>query len=112
MPNLAAHGDRAAGLESECAEGLSIAGVRGNGRRLCSRPGEPLQPAQPGVLQRANQAPAAALRSAQLALKKERRFSTPYAWAGFVLHGDWGPIAASAGASGSESKRIAIDPRN
>ena len=59
-----------------------------------------------------HQAPAAALRSAQLALKKERRFSTPYAWAGFVLHGDWGPIAASAGASGSESKRIAIDPRN
>jgi CHAT domain-containing protein/tetratricopeptide (TPR) repeat protein len=34
-------------------------------------------------------APAAALRSAQLALRSQRRFSAPFAWAGFVLQGDW-----------------------
>ncbi|HEY3587629.1 MAG TPA: CHAT domain-containing tetratricopeptide repeat protein [Myxococcaceae bacterium] len=33
--------------------------------------------------------PAEALRGAQLALRKERRFSAPEAWAGFVLQGDW-----------------------
>ena len=34
-------------------------------------------------------APAAALRSAQLSLRQERRWRDPYFWAGFVLQGDW-----------------------
>jgi CHAT domain-containing protein len=38
--------------------------------------------------------PAAALRAAQLELKKARRFSMPYAWAGFRLHGDWAAMTA------------------
>jgi CHAT domain-containing protein len=33
--------------------------------------------------------PAAALRQAQLALAKTTRWSSPYYWAAFVLHGDW-----------------------
>jgi CHAT domain-containing protein len=33
--------------------------------------------------------PAAALRSAQLALQRQRRWAHPYYWAGFVAHGDW-----------------------
>jgi CHAT domain-containing protein len=37
-------------------------------------------------------APAEALRTAQLALRRERRFSAPEAWAGFVLEGDWRPL--------------------
>jgi len=36
--------------------------------------------------------PADALRDAQLALRSQRRFSAPQAWAGFVLHGDWRPL--------------------
>ncbi len=36
--------------------------------------------------------PGAALREAQLSLRKERRFSSPFAWAGFVLHGVWAPM--------------------
>jgi CHAT domain-containing protein/tetratricopeptide (TPR) repeat protein len=36
--------------------------------------------------------PAEALRGAQLALRKQRRFSAPEAWAGFVLQGDWRPL--------------------
>jgi CHAT domain-containing protein/tetratricopeptide (TPR) repeat protein len=43
-----------------------------------------------GMLQR-GQAPAAALRSAQLSLRADPRFSHPYYWAGFVLTGDWKP---------------------
>ncbi len=35
------------------------------------------------------QTPAAALRSAQLSLKEERRWRDPYFWAGFSLQGDW-----------------------
>lgn len=35
------------------------------------------------------QTPAAALRSAQMALASERRWRDPYYWSGFVLHGDW-----------------------
>jgi CHAT domain-containing protein len=38
--------------------------------------------------------PAEALRGAQLALRRERRFSAPWAWAGFVLQGDWHPLDA------------------
>jgi len=33
--------------------------------------------------------PAAALREAQLGLRKIRRWSHPYFWAGFTLQGDW-----------------------
>jgi CHAT domain-containing protein len=33
--------------------------------------------------------PAAALREAQLSLRRERRWRDPYFWAGFVLQGDW-----------------------
>lgn len=33
--------------------------------------------------------PAAALRAAQLEISKTARWSAPYFWAGFVLHGDW-----------------------
>jgi CHAT domain-containing protein len=33
--------------------------------------------------------PAAALRSAQLSLREERRFRQPYYWAPFLLEGDW-----------------------
>ncbi len=32
---------------------------------------------------------AAALRQAQAALRKEKRWSAPYFWAGFILQGDW-----------------------
>ena len=34
-------------------------------------------------------APAAALRAAQLAVRGEERWRSPYFWAGFSLHGDW-----------------------
>lgn len=37
----------------------------------------------------AGQRPAEALRTAQLALRRERRWRDPYYWAGFVLQGDW-----------------------
>jgi CHAT domain-containing protein len=33
--------------------------------------------------------PAAALRAAQVGLRKERRWQAPYFWAGFVLQGEW-----------------------
>ena len=33
--------------------------------------------------------PAAALRSAQVALWKQRRWSSPYFWAAFQIQGDW-----------------------
>ena len=33
--------------------------------------------------------PAAALRQAQDSLRRERRWSAPYFWAGFILQGDW-----------------------
>ena len=33
--------------------------------------------------------PAAALRAAQAAMWKQRRWQAPYYWAGFVLHGEW-----------------------
>ncbi len=33
--------------------------------------------------------PAAALREAQIGLSKQRRWSSPYYWAGFVLQGEW-----------------------
>lgn len=35
------------------------------------------------------QAPAAALRLAQLAVRNDRRWAAPYYWAGFELQGDW-----------------------
>ena len=33
--------------------------------------------------------PADALRAAQLAVRGEKRWSSPYYWAAFVLQGDW-----------------------
>jgi CHAT domain-containing protein len=33
--------------------------------------------------------PAAAIRAAQVSMWKERRWSTPYYWAGFILQGEW-----------------------
>ena len=33
--------------------------------------------------------PAAALRLAQLAVRKDKRWRSPYYWSGFVLQGDW-----------------------
>jgi CHAT domain-containing protein len=41
-----------------------------------------------GILQK-RLPPAAALREAQLAIRREKRWSSPYYWAGFVLQGDW-----------------------
>jgi CHAT domain-containing protein/Tfp pilus assembly protein PilF len=38
--------------------------------------------------------PSAALRSAQVSLWKESRWRAPYYWAGFVLQGEWRPMAA------------------
>lgn len=35
------------------------------------------------------QTPAAALRSAQLALSRDRRWSAPWYWSGFILQGEW-----------------------
>jgi len=40
-------------------------------------------------LERHEMSPAAALRQAQLAMSKERRWSDPYYWAGFTLQGEW-----------------------
>jgi CHAT domain-containing protein len=37
--------------------------------------------------------PAAALRAAQLQLARDRRWASPYFWAGFVLQGDWAAIS-------------------
>jgi CHAT domain-containing protein len=33
--------------------------------------------------------PAAALREAQLAVSRQKRWEDPYYWAGFVLQGEW-----------------------
>jgi CHAT domain-containing protein len=33
--------------------------------------------------------PAAALRAAQLEIRNDPRWQSPYYWAGFVLQGDW-----------------------
>ena len=33
--------------------------------------------------------PAAALRAAQVAMSKQKRWQAPYYWAGFVLQGEW-----------------------
>jgi CHAT domain-containing protein len=33
--------------------------------------------------------PAAALRAAQISMLKQRRWSAPYYWAGFVIQGEW-----------------------
>ena len=37
--------------------------------------------------------PAAALREAQLAIRSDKRWRSPYYWSGFVLQGDWQPEA-------------------
>ena len=36
-----------------------------------------------------NMRPAAALREAKIAMMKQKRWSSPYYWAAFELHGDW-----------------------
>jgi len=41
------------------------------------------------ALWRNHLAPAAALRDAQLSLRRDPRYRDPYSWAGFVLQGDW-----------------------
>ncbi len=41
------------------------------------------------LLGKEHQRPAAALRQAQLALLRDRRWSSPYYWAGFSLQGEW-----------------------
>jgi CHAT domain-containing protein/tetratricopeptide (TPR) repeat protein len=41
-----------------------------------------------GILQK-GLTPAAALRAAQLDMSRDRRWSSPYFWSGFVLQGDW-----------------------
>jgi CHAT domain-containing protein len=51
--------------------------------------------------------PAAALRSAQLGLRAQRRFSAPFAWAGFVLQGEWRPMGSVAESTGGQA---AVDP--
>ena len=38
---------------------------------------------------RQGKTPAAALRAAQLELRKQKRFESPYYWAAFVQHGEW-----------------------
>ena len=41
-----------------------------------------------GVLQQGLR-PAAALRAAQIAIRREKRWTSPYYWAAFTLQGDW-----------------------
>jgi CHAT domain-containing protein len=41
-----------------------------------------------GMLQR-GLSPSAALRAAQLEIRNDPRWQSPYYWAGFVLQGDW-----------------------
>ena len=36
-----------------------------------------------------NMSPAAALRSAQLSMLRDKRWESPYFWSGFVLQGEW-----------------------
>jgi CHAT domain-containing protein len=33
--------------------------------------------------------PADALRAAQITMSKDKRWQSPYYWAGFILQGDW-----------------------
>jgi CHAT domain-containing protein len=40
-------------------------------------------------MQRDGLRPAAALRQAQLGLAAQKRWASPYYWAGFELQGDW-----------------------
>ena len=40
-------------------------------------------------MEREGQTPAAALRAVQVAMLKEKRFSSPYYWAGFILQGEY-----------------------
>ena len=40
-----------------------------------------------------DRAPAAALRQAQLAIRDDKRWRSPYYWSGFVLQGDWAGVS-------------------
>ena len=42
-----------------------------------------------------HRSPAAALRQAQLAIRDDKRWRSPYYWSGFVLQGDWAGASAS-----------------
>ncbi len=44
-------------------------------------------------LLREGQPPATALREAQLAIRSDKRWRSPYYWSGFVLQGDWTPAS-------------------
>jgi CHAT domain-containing protein len=41
------------------------------------------------MLKNGQASPAAALRSAQLSMLKDKRWESPYFWSGFVLQGEW-----------------------
>jgi CHAT domain-containing protein len=41
-----------------------------------------------GILER-HEAPSASVREAQIALRKHKRWESPYYWAGFIVEGDW-----------------------
>jgi CHAT domain-containing protein len=41
-----------------------------------------------GILQR-HESPSASLREAQMAIRKYKRWQSPYYWAGFIVEGDW-----------------------
>jgi len=41
------------------------------------------------MLKNGRRSPAAALRSAQLSMLKDKRWESPYFWSGFVLQGEW-----------------------
>jgi CHAT domain-containing protein/Tfp pilus assembly protein PilF len=47
-------------------------------------------------LLREGRPPAAALREAQLAIRSDKRWRSPYYWSGFVLQGDWRPESSQA----------------
>jgi CHAT domain-containing protein len=42
-----------------------------------------------GMLAEQKLSPAAALRAAQVAIWKEKRWRSPYYWGGFILQGEW-----------------------
>lgn len=42
-----------------------------------------------GAISKEGMRPAQALRSAQIALRADKRWAAPYYWAAFTLQGDW-----------------------
>jgi CHAT domain-containing protein len=41
------------------------------------------------AMEQQGMSPAAALRTAQIAVSRQQRWHDPYYWAGFVLQGEW-----------------------